>query len=153
MNVSKRISGTVALAACALSLMSCRRKPAPEAPVATPSVTLSRDKAPLGSPIDITYHFNVAAGAPRLAENYRVFVGVVDADEELMWTDDHDPPMPTKDWKPGQKVEYTRTVFIPIYPYIGEASIHMGLYSPATKKRVALAGTEAGQRAYNVGKL
>jgi hypothetical protein len=103
--------------------------------------------------MDITYRFEVASNAPPFTENYRVFVGVVDPDEVLMWTDDHDPPVPTTQWKPGQTVEYTRTVFIPIYPYIGDASIHMGLYSPTTNKRVSLSGTEAGQRAYKVAKL
>ena len=53
-------------------------------------------------------------------------VHVVDADEELMWTDDHNPPVPTTQWKPGQTVEYTRTVFVPIYPYVGEATIQVG---------------------------
>jgi hypothetical protein len=38
-----------------------------------------------------------------------------------MWTDDHTPPVPTTQWKPGQTVEYTRTVFIPIFPYVGDA--------------------------------
>ena len=33
-----------------------------------------------------------------------------------MWTDDHNPPTPTTQWKPGQTVEYTRTIFVPIYP-------------------------------------
>ncbi len=51
--------------------------------MATPSVTLSHDKAPLGSPIDITYKFVVANDA-KFAEDYRVMVHVVDADEELM---------------------------------------------------------------------
>jgi hypothetical protein len=141
------------LASAVVSLATCSRKQAPEPPVATPSIALSRDKAPLGSPIDITYRFDVGANAPAFTENYKVFVGVVDPDEELMWTDDHDPAVPTTQWKPGQKVEYTRTVFIPIYPYIGEASIHMGLYSPTTKKRLSLSGTEAGQRAYKVAKF
>ena len=117
-------------------------------------MTLSHDKAPLGSPIDITYKFEVAPTRPPFTEeNYRVFVGVVDPDEELMWTDDHDPPVPTTQWKPGQKIEYTRTVFVPVYPYVGEASIHMGLYSATTKKRLSLSGQDAGQRAYKVAKL
>src|SRR5262245_2497752 len=148
-----RLFRIVAVAAAVVALADCRRKPAPEPPLATPGVTLSHGKAPLGSPIDITYRFEVAADAPAFKENYRVFVGVVDTDEELMWTDDHDPPIPTTQWKPGQKLEYTRTVFIPIYPYIGDASIHMGLYSPSTKKRLSLAGTDAGQRAYTVAKI
>jgi hypothetical protein len=121
--------------------------------VATPSVSLSRDKAPLGCPIEVTYRFEVAPNAPPFTENYKVFVGVVDTDQELMWTEDHDPSVPTTQWKPGQKIEYTRTVFIPIYPYVGDAHIHMGLYSPATQKRVTLSGTDTGQHAYNVGTL
>ena len=35
-------------------------------------------------------------------------VHVVDTDEELMWTDDHNPPVPTTQWKAGQTVEYTQ---------------------------------------------
>jgi hypothetical protein len=148
-----RIARIAVLAAVAASLWSCRHKAPPEPGVATPSVTLSRDKTPLGSPIEVTYRFEVAANAPAFKENYKVFVGVVDTDQELMWTDDHDPAIPTTQWKPGQKIEYTRTVFVPVYPYIGEAAIHMGLYSPSTQKRVTLLGQDAGLRAYNVGKL
>ena len=134
-------------------LASCRRKEPPPPPVGTPGLTLSRDKVALGSPVDVTYRFEVAADAPPFKEDYRVFVGVVDPDEELMWTDDHDPDIPTSQWKPGQKIEYTRTVFVPVYPYVGQASIHMGLYSATTKKRVALSGEDAGQLAYKVGKV
>jgi hypothetical protein len=141
------------LALSLVSLEACRRAKPPEPAVATPTVSLSRAKAPLGSPIDITYRFEVAADAPAFAENERVFVGVVDADGELMWTDDHEPPVPTREWKPGQKLEYTRTVFIPIFPYIGEASIHMGLYSPTNGKRLPLSGADTGQRAYKVAKI
>jgi hypothetical protein len=148
-----RFANIAVLAAIAVSVGACRRQAAPEPPVATPSMTLNHDKAPLGSPLEITYHFEVAPNAPPFTENYRVFAGVVDADEELMWTDDHDPPTPTSGWKPGQKIEYTRTVFIPIYPYIGDASIHMGLYSAKTQKRLPLQGDDAGQRAYKVARF
>jgi hypothetical protein len=44
-------------------------------------------------------------------------------------------------------------VFVPVYPYIGDASFHMGLYSRTTQKRLPLAGQDAGQRAYSVAKL
>jgi len=148
-----KIIRIVLVAAAAASLGGCRHKAPPEPAVATPYATLSHDKAPLGSPIEVTYRFDVAPGAPAFAEDYRVFVGVVDADQELMWTDDHDPSIPTKQWKPGQRIEYVRTVFIPVYPYIGDASFHMGLYSPTTRKRLTLTGQDAGQRAYTVAKL
>jgi hypothetical protein len=131
----------------------CRQKTPSEPGVATPGVTLNRDRVPLGSPLEITYRFEVAPNAPPLKQNYKVFVGVVDSDGELMWTDDHDPAVPTSQWKPGQKIEYTRTVFVPVYPYIGEASIRMGLYSLADQKRVSLTGDDAGQRAYKVARL
>ena len=136
-----------------VALCGCRRQAPPEPPVARPSVALSRDKAPLSSPIDITYRFDVDASAPAMTENYKVFVGVVDSDGELMWNDDHDPSIPTSQWKPGQKIEYTRTVFVPVYPYIGEASMRMGLYSTSSQKRVSLSGDDAGQRAYKVAQL
>ena len=131
----------------------CRRSETPAPAVATPSVTLSRTKVPLGAPMDITYRFVVASDAPAFAENNRVFVHVVDTDEKLMWTDDHDPPTPTTEWKPGQTIEYVRTVFVPVRPYIGGASIHVGLYSPTSQRRLALSGQDAGQRAYNVASM
>ncbi len=133
-------------------LSTCRRKEVPAPPVATPSVTLSHDKAPLGSPIDITYKFVVANDA-HFPEDYRVLVHVVDADEEMIFAFDHNPPTPTSQWKPGQAIEYTKTVFIPIYPYIGEASIQVGLHSTVNQKRLPLAGEDAGQRAYKVARI
>jgi hypothetical protein len=129
---------------------ACRRKDAPAPPVATGTVHLSRDKAPLGSPLDITYKFVVANDA-KFTEDYKVMAHVVDTDGELIFTFDHEPPVPTTQWKPGQTVEYTRTEFVPIYPYVGEAVIELGLYN--AQKRLPLAGEDAGQRAYKVAKL
>jgi hypothetical protein len=136
----------------ASSLAACRKKEPPVPPMATPSVSLNHDKTPLGSPIDITYKFVVANDAT-FTEDLRVMVHVVDADEELIFAFDHNPPVPTTQWKAGQTVEYTKTVFVPIYPYVGEATIQVGLHSIATQKRVTLAGDDAGQHAYKVAKL
>ena len=136
-----------------LCLNGCRRETTPEKGPATPSITLSEEKVSLGSPIDITYKFVVEPDAPRFVENYRVFVGIVDADEQLMWTDDHDPPTPTTQWAPGQTISYTRTVFVPVYPYVGEAAVHMGLYSTNTQKRLPLNGVHTGQHSYDVARL
>jgi hypothetical protein len=122
-------------------------------PVATPSFKTNMTRVAQGSPIDVTYRFAVAPNAPPFTKNYRVMVHVLDSDEELMWTDDHDPPTPTEQWKPGQIIEYARTIFIPIYPYLGMATIEMGLYSAESEERLPLAGEDAGQRAYRVGSL
>jgi hypothetical protein len=143
---------TAVLATVVTSLAACRHKEPAAPPMATPSVTLNHDKAPLGSPVDITYKFVVASDA-HFDQDYRVMVHVVDADEEMIFTWDHNPPVPTSQWKPGQTIEYTRTVFIPIYPYVGEASIQLGLYSTVNQKRLPLAGEDVGQRAYKVAKV
>jgi hypothetical protein len=121
-------------------------------PVATPVVTLSHSRAPAGSPIEITYRFDVAGDAA-FSEDYRVFVHVLDADDERMWDDDHDPAVPTRTWKPGQSIEYTRTLFVPVFPYVGRATIRIGLHSTRTQERLPLAAQEAGQRAYTVAEL
>jgi hypothetical protein len=131
---------------------ACRRKEPASAPVATPTLTINNDRAPLGSPVDITYRFVVANDA-HLDQDYRVMVHVVDSDEELIFNFDHNPPVPTSQWKPGQTVEYTRTEFIPVYPYVGEASIQLGLYSTGTQKRLTLVGEDAGQHAYKVARI
>jgi hypothetical protein len=142
----------VAALVLASSLAACRKKESPAPPMATPSVSLNHEKTPLGSPIDITYKFVVASDAT-FTEDLRVMVHVVDADEELIFAFDHNPPVPTTQWKPGQTVEYTKTVFVPIYPYVGEATIQVGLHSTSTQKRVTLVGDDAGQHAYKVAKL
>ena len=136
----------------ALTGSGCRKKPDTTPALATPSFSTNHPRAPLGSPMEVTYRFAVAPGA-HLDQNYRVMVHFLDADDQLMWTDDHNPPTPTTQWKPNQTIEYTRTVFIPNYPYIGDASVEMGLYSLATQNRVKLEGKDTGQRAYRVAKI
>ena len=120
--------------------------------LATPSITLSHERVPAASPLELTYKFVVAPDAT-FAEDYRVFVHVVDTDEELMWNDDHNPPVPTSQWKPGQTIEYTRTIFVPVFPYVGDASILVGLHSLKDQKRVPLTAEDAGQLSYRVAKL
>jgi hypothetical protein len=117
--------------------------------VASVQVSLSRARVALGSPVDITYRFVVAPDAPSLGTR-RVFVHFLDADEELMWTDDHDPPTPASEWKAGQSVEYTRTIFVPSYPYVGAAKIVTGLYAPGANERVKLSNEDRGDRSYKV---
>ena len=117
--------------------------------VGSVKVALSRPRVALGSPVEITYTFTLANDAPALG-NRKVFVHFLDANDEMMWTDDHDPPTPTTEWKPGQTVEYTRTMFVGRYPYVGAAKIVSGLYSPETNDRVKFTGEDRGDRSYKV---
>jgi hypothetical protein len=114
-------------------------------------VTLSRSTIPVGGPVEITYRFAVAADAPALSDALTVFVHMLDDQGQILWTDDHLPAPSARDWKPGQVVEYTRTVFVPRVSYTGETWIEMGLYTPASGERVPLSGETFGGRAYRVG--
>lgn len=115
-------------------------------------VSLSRPRVALGSPVEMTYAFTVAPDAPSLGTR-KVFVHFLDANDEMMWTDDHDPPIPTSEWKPGQRVEYTRTMFVGRYPYVGAAKVVAGLYAPATNERLKLSNGDRGDRSYQVAEF
>ena len=137
------------LTALAVTSAACTKAEDTTPPAASMQVSLSRPKVALGSPVEVTYKFTVAAGAPNLGQR-RVFVHFLDADEELMWTDDHDPPTPTAEWKAGQTVEYTRTMFIPSYPYVGAAKVAAGMYTPGNNERVKFSNEDRGDRSYKV---
>ena len=123
-------------------------------PVATVTLGVDRADVPLGAPLNLRFRFDVAPDpGEALAEDYRVFVHFLDDREEVLWTEDHDPPVPTSQWKPGQSVEYDRRVKIPMYPYIGESSIAVGLYSAVDGTRVPLAGADLGQTSYRVASI
>jgi hypothetical protein len=139
----------VVLIVTALST-ACGGKGDEEAPVATVTVSMSRDRVAIGSPVKFSYRFDVAQGA-RIDADYRVFVHVLDPDGERLWADDHEPPVPTSKWQGGQRVEYARTVFVPNYPYIGEAQVRVGLY--LNDRRLPLTAEEGSHRAYRVAKF
>jgi hypothetical protein len=99
----------------------------------------------------VTYRFQVAATPPQAS--YRVFVHVVDVDEELMWTDDHSLPEDPHRWQPGQTIEYSRTMFVPMYPYVGASKVLVGIYDTATDTRLKLGNPDRGDRSYQVAEF
>lgn len=143
---------SLCLAAVLALAAGCGGQEPDEPPVATPSFEISRDRVAIGSPVELTYRFDVAPDAA-LDEDYWVFVHVLDPDGEQLWTDDHMPPTPTSRWTAGDTIAYSRTVFVPNYPYIGDAVVRLGLYSPKTNRRLVLAGNEASRREYVVGRF
>jgi hypothetical protein len=136
----------------AVVLTSCSRNEETAPCVATAAVSLGRDRAAIGSPLKATYQFEVAPNTS-IPQDYTVFVHVLDDQGESLWGDDHQPPQGTSTWKSGQKVEYSRTVFVPNYPYIGPAHIRVGLYQPSSGQRLPLCNTEISRREYEVAKF
>jgi len=137
------------LTTLAMTLAACGKAEDTTPPAGALQVSLSRPKVALGSPVEVTYKFTAAADAPAFGPR-RVFVHFLDADDELMWTDDHEPPTPTTEWKPGQVVEYKRTMFVPSYPYVGAAKVVAGIYTPESNDRVRLSNEAHGDRSYKV---
>ena len=121
-------------------------------PVAVPLFEVNTPQVTIGSPVEITLTFSVLPNAV-FDEDYRVFLHFRSEDGELLWAADHYPPRPTTEWKPGGTIEYTRTILVPLYPYLGDANVYMGLYSMQDGTRLPLDGEDVGQLAYRVGKI
>ena len=138
----------------ALLLPACnRRKPAEVNPI-IPSIKVNRTKVPLGSALEITYTWTVEAGAKKLDQNYWALVHFLDNHEVMLFSDDHPPVPPPSTWEPGKTYSYTRTRFVPVYPYVGDVEVRMGLYPyPGRGERPALKGEDKGFREYKVGTL
>jgi hypothetical protein len=150
-----RTRRAVTLGVSALALLTaCKgRKPA-EVNAIVPSFSVNRARAPLGSAVEVTYTWTAEPGAKKLTQDYRALVHFLDTQRMLLFTDDHVPaPSPTT-WEPGKTYSYTRTVFVPIYPYVGEVQVVMGLYPASGKgERVALKAEDTGMREYKVAKI
>ncbi|MCE2513806.1 MAG: hypothetical protein J4F37_02115 [Acidobacteria bacterium] len=122
-------------------------------PVATPTLGVDRSAVPLGGPLEFTIRFDAAPDLAPSTEDVRVLLHFLDPDGALLWADDHELPRPLAEWKPGARIEYTRRAVVPMYPYIGEATVALGLYSAAGGERLPLAGDEIGERTYRVSSL
>ena len=143
---------TYALAACAVATAACADADRGAAAM-RPSIRLSRNPVPLGGPVDVTLQFDVPPGIPPFAEDYRVLLRFLFDDGEVMASYDHDPPTPTRKWQSGTTVMYTRRLFVPAIPYVGDAPILVGLYSPASGERLHLSGKDQGKQTYKMGTL
>ncbi len=122
-------------------------------PVATVNLRLDRASVPIGGPLEMTFRFDVSPDLVPMTEDYTVFVHVLDNNGERIWNDDHPPATPTSEWEPGQAIVYSRRIMVPLYPYIGEGEVAVGLYLASTGERLALAGDHIGQNAYRTASI
>jgi hypothetical protein len=154
MHSSRAAAVSAAVLAAGLSLAGCSSSDS-ATPVAKVSFTPGATRVALGTPIELTYRFDVAPGAS-IAGDYTVFMHVETPDGTRLWGDDHPPPIPTSQWKPGQKIEYTRIRFVPAVAHLGEAVTRVGLYKGDERLPLETAdGADKGSpsRAYRVGQL
>jgi hypothetical protein len=145
-------AAVVSLAALALLPACNRRKPA-EVNDIVPRFEVNRPRAPLGSAVEETYTWQLEPSAKKLGQDHRAFVHFLDSHKVLLFDDDHVPVPPPSSWEPGKTYTYTRTKFIPIYPYVGDVDVRVGMQPVGRGERVALKGDDAGLREYSVGKM
>ena len=144
----------LALSLAGLFMVACGGNEPTESRPITASFEVNKPRAPIGSPIEITYSFGIAADSEPISKDYTVFVHFLDSHNAQLFTDDHQPEISTREWKAGSKVEYKRTLFIPLYPYLGTATVEIGLYLPGEGgERLGLDGTDSGRLSYRAGQL
>jgi hypothetical protein len=149
-----RASRRLALALIAVTLaVGCNRGKPAEVTDVVPSLSVNRERAPLGSAIEVTYTWKVEPTFKKPDQEQRAFVHFLDSHSVILFGDDHVPTPPPSSWEPGKTYSYTRTVFIPIYPYVGDVEARVGLHPVGRGERLALKGDDAGMREYRVGKM
>ena len=148
----RTMAAAIVLAASLLSAAGCSGG-ASGPPVATVNLRLDRATVPIGGPLEMTFRFDVLPDLEPMTDDYTVFVHVLDRSGQQLWIDDHPPATPTSEWEPGQTIEYSRRSMVPLYPYIGEGDIAVGLYLPSTGERLTLAGDHIGQNAYRTASI
>jgi len=157
MNLGRVSSSSIAVAIIAVSaglLGSCaRRDKAVENPI-EPGFAVNRPRVSLASAVEITYTWKADAQAKKLDQDYRAMVHFLDPHHMSLFDDDHVPEPPPSTWEPGKTYTYTRTKFIPIYPYVGPVEVRMGLYPASGKgERVKLKGEDVGMREFKVATI
>lgn len=141
------------VAAGAAAASGCGRRQTAEVNDIVPKFEVNRSRAPLGSAIEVTYTWQVEPTAKKLDQDHRAFVHFVDSHGVMLFEDDHTPIPPVTAWEPGKTYTYTRTKFIPVYPYVGDVDVRIGLVPVGKGERVMLKGEDAGLREFKVAKI
>jgi hypothetical protein len=143
----------VVLAAGLVAAAGCGRRQTAEVNDIVPRFEVNRAQAPLGSAVEITYTWQLEPTAKKLAQDHRAFVHFVDSHGVMLFEDDHTPVPPVTEWEPGKSYSYQRTKFIPVYPYVGDVDVRMGLAPVGKGERVMLKGEDAGLREFKVARI
>ncbi len=144
-----RICNLLLIAFVILSVISCSQKGDIE-----PGIALNKGVVTMGSVLEAEYSFKVLPNSKIPNYDGIVFVHFLDPDNNIVFTDDHNPPKPTSQWKAGENYSYKRNIYIPSDILSGEYKIRLGIYDPAGKRdRVPLRAREIKDRSYELAKL
>lgn len=154
MKAGRTRKGLFALALLGALLPSCGRRNAGEINAIVPSFSANRSKVPLGSAIETTLTWTLEPAAKKPTQDYRAFVHLLDSHNVVLFADSYVPSAPATSWEPGKAYSDHRTMFVPVYPYVGDVKVVMGL-EPISGRggRMALKGEDVGLHAYKVGQL
>ena len=157
MKVGRSWKTGAALALMALALQgcssSCRGKQQAEVNNIVPKFAVNRTNVPADSAVEITYTWELEPTAKKLTQDHHAFVHFVDSHGVMLFEDDHTPVPPVTAWEPGKSYSYARTKFIPVYPYVGDVDVRVGLSPVGKGERVMLKGEDAGLREFKVAKI
>jgi hypothetical protein len=144
-------TGAALVLVSAAFLPSCSRRKPVEINDITPSVKINRVRAPLGSYLELTFTWTVGPNAKKLTTDYNAFVHFLDSHQVMLFADSHPPTPPTTTWESGKSYSYTRTIFVPVYPYVGPVEVRIGLFKE--RERLGLKGEDKGMLEYKVASM
>ena len=147
-----RLVTSVAGLLAVLAVVACA-PPLDESPIVGLELAVSPRAVAHGGVVKIAYRVAAFQPVPPSDEPFRVHTHFMDADGQLMWADEHLPPTPVARVWPGTFIRYTRTLFLPYYPYLGEVSVRAGVYSPDHPDGLPLVGREDSAPSDEVARL
>lgn len=86
--------------------------------------------------VEVAYDWNVGPTYEPLEEPLTVFVHFLDSQGRILMQDDHLLPRPSREWRPGESISYTRQVWIPDGVSGDRIVFFMGLYGPSGRVEV-----------------
>lgn len=123
-------------------------------PPGTPCVLsciLSQPAARPAYGLSIRYRWD----AVPMGGEYPIFVHIRNAAGDLLLQDDHEPPVPTAGW--SGRIEYERTLVIPVNAPPGDYDIVAGIWNPRSGSRLPVApatgATALGPDSCRIGRL
>jgi hypothetical protein len=91
--------------------------------------------------LDLEFEWILLKKEPAVTDDFKILLHFVDEHGEVLFQDDHEPPVPTSAWKVEESLKYTRPVYIPFSVEEKNTTILIGLYDEKRMHRkVGLSG-------------